>query len=176
ELSLGPKRFTDLKAGLVGASPNVLSQRLHELEASGVVQRRSAGGARYELSEWGQQLRPLLLQLGLWGARSPVPRGAELGVDALMLALEATFVPAKAADLDARYELRFGEERFAVTVEHETILITRGSSRDPHAVIETDPSSLRGLVFGDLKLANADAVISGNARLGRAFLRLFARP
>jgi DNA-binding HxlR family transcriptional regulator len=40
ELLLGPKRFTDLQAGLPGASPNVLAQRLRELEAAGVVRRR----------------------------------------------------------------------------------------------------------------------------------------
>jgi DNA-binding HxlR family transcriptional regulator len=49
ELVLGPRRFTDLRAAL-GASPNVLTQRLTELEGAGVVQRRSAGGALYELS------------------------------------------------------------------------------------------------------------------------------
>ena len=40
ELLLGPKRFTDLKVGLPGASPNVLAQRLRELEGAGVVRRR----------------------------------------------------------------------------------------------------------------------------------------
>jgi DNA-binding HxlR family transcriptional regulator len=40
ELVLGPKRFTDLRGGLPTASPNVLSQRLHELEAGGLVRRR----------------------------------------------------------------------------------------------------------------------------------------
>jgi DNA-binding HxlR family transcriptional regulator len=40
ELLLGPKRFTDLKAGLPGASPNVLAQRLRGLEEAGVVRRR----------------------------------------------------------------------------------------------------------------------------------------
>ena len=30
ELSYGPKRFTDIRSGLPGASPNVLSQRLRE--------------------------------------------------------------------------------------------------------------------------------------------------
>jgi DNA-binding HxlR family transcriptional regulator len=39
ELLLGPKRFTDLRVGLPGASPNVLSQRLRELERTGVVGR-----------------------------------------------------------------------------------------------------------------------------------------
>ncbi|MCA1657032.1 MAG: helix-turn-helix transcriptional regulator, partial [Actinobacteria bacterium] len=40
ELVLGPKRFTDLRTGLTHASPNVLSQRLRELERDGVVRRR----------------------------------------------------------------------------------------------------------------------------------------
>ena len=39
ELLLGPKRFTDLRAGLPHVSPDVLSQRLRELEESGVVER-----------------------------------------------------------------------------------------------------------------------------------------
>src|SRR3954470_14627534 len=53
ELLLGPKRFTDLRAGLPHVSPDVLSQRLRELEEAGVLQRttlpppaRSRGGAR----------------------------------------------------------------------------------------------------------------------------------
>src|SRR5688572_2343675 len=69
ELVLGPKRFTDLRAAL-GASPNVLTQRLGELEAAGVVQRRQAGVALYELTEWGKQLHPILLALGRWGSSS----------------------------------------------------------------------------------------------------------
>src|SRR4051794_36565758 len=88
ELLYGPKRFSDLRTGL-GASPNVLSQRLDELEASGVVQRRSAGAAVYELTDWGRELHPILLQIGRWGARSSHRPTGELGVDALMAALEA---------------------------------------------------------------------------------------
>src|SRR6185436_13978351 len=76
ELLFGPKRFTDLRAGLAGASPNVLSQRLRELEARGVVRRHTTGGASYELTDWGRELHPILLQLGRWGARSqPRPPG-----------------------------------------------------------------------------------------------------
>ena len=40
ELLLGPKRFTDLRAGLPHASSNILSERLNELEDSGIVERR----------------------------------------------------------------------------------------------------------------------------------------
>lgn len=176
ELLFGPKRFTDLKVGLAGASPNVLSQRLRELEAGGVVQRRKAGGALYELTDWGRELRPLLLQLGRWGARSPERPAGALSVDALMVALEATFVPENAGELRASYELRLGEERFAIDVDHGAIAIARGNPRSPDVIIDTDPATLRALVFGDRKLAGAPVEIQGDARQARRFFRLFARP
>jgi len=176
ELLLGPRRFTDLKAGLPAASPNVLSQRLRELEAGGVVQRRRAGGALYELTDWGRELHPILLQLGRWGARSPERPAGALSVDALMIALESTFVPERTADLRGSYELRLDEERFSVDIDRGTIAIARGSPRTPDAIIETDPATLRALVFGDRKLAGAPVELRGDARLARAFFRLFARP
>jgi DNA-binding HxlR family transcriptional regulator len=175
ELALGSKRFTDLRANL-GASPNVLSQRLAELEAAGVVERRSGGGAAYALTDWGQELHPILVQLGRWGARSQHRPAGTLSVDALMLALEATFVPESALELCASYELRLGDERFAVEIDRGTFAMARGSPRRPSAVIETDPATLRALVFGDRKLRGAPVEIRGDARLGRAFFRLFERP
>jgi DNA-binding HxlR family transcriptional regulator len=175
ELLLGPKRFSDLRTAL-GASPNVLTQRLGELEAGGVVQRRSSGGALYELTDWGRELHPILLRLGRWGARSSHrPEGA-LTLDALMAALETTFVPERATELRASYELRLGDERFSVEIERGTIAITRANAKQPDAVIETDPDTLRELVFGARKLAGAPLEIRGDARLGRAFFRMFARP
>jgi DNA-binding HxlR family transcriptional regulator len=175
ELVLGPKRFTDLRAAL-GASPNVLTQRLGELESAGVVERSSALGALYQLTDWGRELHPILLQLGRWGARAQHLPEAELGVDALMLALESTFAPQNAASLSASYELRLGDERFAVEVTGEGIAIQRGSARKPDAIIETDAATLRALVFGDQKLTGAPVELRGDTRLARAFFRLFARP
>jgi DNA-binding HxlR family transcriptional regulator len=175
ELAFGPKRFTDLRAAL-GASPNVLSQRLGELEEAGVVERRSAGGALYELTDWGRELHPILVELGRWGARSAQrPKGA-LSVDALMVALEATFVPDRANELSASYELRLGDERFSVVVDRKTIVIARARPSRPDAVIESDPETLRAVVFGDRNLATSEVEIRGDARLGRAFFRLFGRP
>src|ERR671921_2798404 len=76
ELVLGPKRFTDLRAGLPHVSPNVLAQRLRELEAAGVVRRRKlpppAASRVYELTPWGEELEPVIIRLGRWGARSPL--------------------------------------------------------------------------------------------------------
>jgi DNA-binding HxlR family transcriptional regulator len=175
ELLYGPKRFSDLRVSL-GASPNVVSQRLDELETSGVVRQRKTGGALYELTDWGRELHSILIQLGRWGARSGHRPVGELSVDALMVALEATFVPENAAELRASYELRLGEERFSVEVDHGTIAIARGNARRPDAVIDTDPVTLRALVFGDRKLGGAPVEMHGNAHMARRFFRLFARP
>lgn len=176
ELIFGPKRFTDIRNGLAGASANVLSQRLRELEAGGVVQRRKVGAPVYELTDWGRELHPLLLQLGRWGARSSMRPAGALSVDALMVALESTFVAANAAELRAAYELRLGEESFSIDVDHGTIAIARGAPRKPDAVIDTDPVTLRALVFGDQTLAGAPVEIRGNKRLAQTFFRLFSRP
>jgi DNA-binding HxlR family transcriptional regulator len=176
ELMFGPKRFTDLRGGLSGASPNVLSQRLRELEAAGVIRRLKVGAAAYELTEWGRELHPILLQLGRWGASSAVPPTGSLSVDALMVALESTFTPAKAGELRAIYELRLGEQRFAVEIEGEAIAISRGAARKADAIIETDAATLRAVVFGDQKLSDAPVQIQGDRRLARTFFGLFTRP
>ena len=175
ELLFGPKRFTDLKSAL-GASPNVLTQRLGELEGSGVVQHRNAGGALYELTDWGRELHPMLLQLGRWGARSSQRPAGALSVDALMVALEATFSADNAGELRVSYELRLGEERYGAEVGGGDLRITRGSPRRPDAILETDPATLRALVFGDQKLAGAAISMHGDARVARAFFKLFKRP
>lgn len=175
ELLYGPKRFSDLRVA-IGMSPNVLSQRLAELEQSGVVQHRQPGAALYELTAWGLELHPILLQLGRWGARSAHRPAGALSVDALMVALKATFVPENATDLRATYELRLGDERFTVRINDATIAITRGSARTPDVVIESDSETFRGLVFGDIKLATAPVEIQGDRARARAFFKSFARP
>src|ERR671922_1331627 len=91
ELLLGPKRYTDLRDGLPKASPNVLAQRLRELEQAAVVRRRRlpppAGSWVYELTDWGRELKPMLLSLGAWAIRSPsFPPDAPVSTDSVILA------------------------------------------------------------------------------------------
>ena len=77
ELIFGPKRFLQLRDGLHGVSPNVLSQRLRDLEDAGIVRRDvldpPASVAVYELTARGRALEPILLELGRWGSQEPVP-------------------------------------------------------------------------------------------------------
>src|SRR5919106_3243857 len=80
ELLLGPKRFTDLRAGLPHVGPDVLTQRLKELEAAGVVRRATlpppAASKVYELTRRGAELEPVVLALGRWGSAAPGPEDA----------------------------------------------------------------------------------------------------
>src|SRR3954467_91485 len=77
ELLLGPQRFGDLRHALPGVSSNLLTDRLRELEAHGLLARRKlpppAGAVVYELTDSGKELEPVLLALGQWGARLPLP-------------------------------------------------------------------------------------------------------
>jgi DNA-binding HxlR family transcriptional regulator len=71
ELLTGPLRFSELERGLPGVAKNLLSERLRDLERTGVVTRGAvsgdARGVSYELSEWGAQLRPAVRELAWWG-------------------------------------------------------------------------------------------------------------
>src|SRR6266540_2234457 len=160
ELLLGPKRFTDLRAGIPDISPNVLAQRLRELDESGIVRRRKlappAAAQVYELTEWGRELEPAILSLGRWASGSPsFPAGAEMGPDSLVLALKSTFDPAKADGLDASYELRLGEIPFKIAVKRGQFEVSRGEADRPDATIRSDPGTLASVVFGGNRLAKA---------------------
>jgi DNA-binding HxlR family transcriptional regulator len=185
ELVLGPKRFTDLRAGLPHASPDVLARRLRELEAVGVVRRRKlpppAGSRVYELTEWGAELEPVIIRLGRWGARSPSKaRDAELGVDSLILSFRTMFDAGAADGLEAVYELRFGEDRFRAEVADGRFEIGRGSVEKPDAIIEADAGTLAALVYEGRDLEEAlgcgDIKIEGDESVVARFLGLFPLP
>jgi DNA-binding HxlR family transcriptional regulator len=70
ELLAGSTRFNDLRRGIPNITASVLSRRLDELVVAGIVERRQdAHELRYVLTAAGQELRPVVEQLGLWGRR-----------------------------------------------------------------------------------------------------------
>lgn len=70
DLSSGPLRFSELQRGVPLMSPTLLSRRLKELEAEGIVERAGRGKARvYQLTEAGRELGPMVEILGVWGQR-----------------------------------------------------------------------------------------------------------
>ncbi len=186
ELLLGPKRFTDLRQGLPRASSNILSERLRDLEAGGVVRHRRlpppAATSVYELTEWGRELEPIVTRLGTWGARSPFPpEQMVIGPDSIVLAFRSLFDPEAAGDLTATYELRLGEsDVFRVEVSGGEVKLGRGAAEGPDGAIATDPGTLAALLTGQLALdaaiASGAATIEGPRRAVNRFLRLFPMP
>lgn len=73
ELLAGSTRFNDLRRGLPRMSPALLSQRLKELEETGIVERRPVPGEptihQYALTDAGRELQPLVESFGKWGQR-----------------------------------------------------------------------------------------------------------
>ncbi len=185
ELLLGPKRFTDLREGLSHVGPDVLTQRLRELEQADVLYQRKlpppAAANVYELTPWGRELEPVVLGLGRWGSRSPVPGGESvLGVDSAVLALKTLFDATAADGLDAHYELRLGEQPFELRVRGNSFAVSRASVADPDATIETDPATLSAVLWHGRKLASAERSgeirLRGDRGLVKRLLQLFPLP
>lgn len=185
ELALGAKRFTDLRAGLPGISPNVLTQRLEELERASVLRRRRllppAATWVYELTPWGLELVPLLMALGRWGAKSPLrPDGLPLSATSLMLSLCTMFSAEAAGDFRATVGFELGADRFHVAVGDGGIVPARGDAAQADAVIVTDPSVMAAVVYGGRKLAEAlrsgDLAVRGDKQVVKTLLGLFPLP
>jgi DNA-binding HxlR family transcriptional regulator len=70
ELLCGSRRFNDLHRGVPRMSTSLLARRLQTLEAAGVLRRTAVGKVwDYSLTEAGEELRPIIMGLGHWGAK-----------------------------------------------------------------------------------------------------------
>jgi DNA-binding HxlR family transcriptional regulator len=185
ELLFGPKRFSDLRTGLPRIAPDVLAQRVRDLEEAGVVRRRTlpppAASRVYELTEWGRELEQVLVALGRWGSRTPLPeRPPALSSAAALVALETTIDPAAADGLSETYELRLGEEAFSVRVEDGRLAVTRGDAEAPAAIVETDTGTLAAVLWHGRPLRDAVAAgtlsVTGDPAAAERLVALFAAP
>jgi DNA-binding HxlR family transcriptional regulator len=142
ELMYGPKRYTDLAESLSGIGTNVLACRLKDLEAAGVLTRRTlpppAASRVYELTEYGRALRGAMRELAMWGARSLGPPTAESGLLFDGWLANAMDIILGAVAPSGRFEFRVGTE-VAALVNGEVV---RESIPDPDVVVEGDPVAI----------------------------------
>jgi DNA-binding HxlR family transcriptional regulator len=72
-LLTGPARFSDIASVISGMTDKLLSQRLKDLEADGLVERRVHAGppvrVEYRLTEKGDALSTILLDLNRWALK-----------------------------------------------------------------------------------------------------------
>src|SRR6266853_6778451 len=153
DLLLGPKRYTDLLAGLPGIGTNLLADRLHELEAAGLIERTvlppPAGSSVYQLTEAGQALEPAVVALGRWGARFlGRPRKTDVMVPrAYFVAMRGVFDPQAAAALTETYEVRIADLVFEVRVADGRLTTSEGRATNPDVVMTMSVETLNDLMF-----------------------------
>lgn len=139
ELLAGPRRFSEIEAALPGIGPNLLSDRLQELTAAGVVTREATvpGGRRehYLLTESGQELRPALLALARWGLRNAPAPGDEAGVVAPTWALFAVEAlvdgQTPPSGVDEVYEFHVEDQVFHISARNRRAQVIHGPSPIP---------------------------------------------
>lgn len=73
ELVAGSTRFNELRRGVPRMSPALLSQRLKDLEMSGIIARTASTSDpsifEYHLTASGKELGPIVEAFGIWGQR-----------------------------------------------------------------------------------------------------------
>jgi DNA-binding HxlR family transcriptional regulator len=186
ELMFGPKRFSDLKADLRTITPNVLTQRLEDLEAAGIITRRRlpppAASSVYELTPWGRALEPVLVELGRWGAQSPaLPQGRPISAASVMLSLRTLFDPTIAGNAVLRLSLVLDGVPFGVRVNNgEFEVAAHQQESDADAEVVTKASILDSLLFNSADLnravAGKDVQLTGDRGAFEQFLSWFPLP
>jgi DNA-binding HxlR family transcriptional regulator len=178
DLLLGPRRFTDLAAGLPGITPNLLAKRLKHLAEHGLAQRVDTSGLRggqaYALTPEGRTLEPVILALGAFGSRyliKPAP-GEHLDPRSAMVSLKRRYRGTEQAGTVA---VLFGDARFGVKFGGASIEVHDGSPERADVTLEggflgwfpllSGRSSLRQLEQQGLLLR------IGPARVAQAFVK-----
>ncbi|MFE4171499.1 winged helix-turn-helix transcriptional regulator [Streptomyces sp. NPDC056909] len=185
DLTVRPKRYTDLLNGLPGIPTNVLSTRLKELEQAGLVERRIAPapqrGVLYALTSAGHELEPAVLALGRWGATQlDEPRPGDIVTpESVTMSLRGVFDPDAAAGLTASWEIRSTGLVLHAVVTDGRLEAGVGPAPDkPGLVIAFEPNdhdlpSYRALV----QAARCGLVeLDGPRALLDTFLRVFTLP
>jgi DNA-binding HxlR family transcriptional regulator len=170
ELYAGPRRFTDLLAGLPEISTNLLTERLKSLEQQGLIRRRALpppfASTVYELTALGRGLENSLLELGKWGSQFVPPslEGASLlPVGSYALTLKTFFRPELAQGLCETYTLHIDNELLQVHIGEGHLDVRQGDAHRAAATFHTDIASYLGLLLGQIE--PEAAIASGVVRV-----------
>ncbi|MEO6718414.1 MAG: helix-turn-helix domain-containing protein [Novosphingobium sp.] len=185
EMMFGPRRFTDLRAGLPSISAKVLTARLEGLEQSGLVRRRQlappAASQVYELTPLGQSADGLLLEMCRWSFAMPGwDRSLPTSSAALMLSMRALFDADAAAGLAVEGTIRIAGDTFRVSVADSRFKVERSEDGDARFVISAPSTGpLRRLVYGKVApedLSGFGLSVTGDESLALQFIDLFHLP
>ncbi len=169
ELLLGPKRFTDLRTGLPAVGPDVLAQRLRDLDAAGLVEKRilppPTAAKVYVLTALGRRLEPVVIALGDFGSHLPIPDDCpmRMSFDSHILSLRTLFA-ADRADGDLRIQLVLDDRPFVAQVHDGAFTVEPGETDAADATITGAPMALLDVCHGRAVLADADLAVTRRSR------------
>ena len=186
ELLAGPKRFRDLLDGLPGIPPSLLTSRLKQMQASGLLGKETlpppAGSTVYRLTQVGAALEGALFALGGWGLK----HGRKLRpTDAsrsgwLVVVLRGLFRPEAGAGLHDTYELRLPEGPLRLSVDDRVLTVEEGSAPNPRVVLEGKQPAVMAVVTGAVPPQTAvqrrDLKIHGDRKAVGRLVAAFAAP
>jgi len=159
DLLVGPRRYGELAEGLPRIPSNILSARLKELQAAGVLRRVPHSRVIvYELTPYGRELEPVVLALGAWGFKAlGEPRDEQIITpDSMTIDLRTAFRPLVAATLPATaYAARFGSAELLIRVDGSALDVARGDG--PADLTFASGPDIRRLISGELAPARAIA-------------------
>jgi DNA-binding HxlR family transcriptional regulator len=176
----GACRFTDLKNGLPGIATNLLSTRLKELEAAGLITREDApppvATALYELTGTGLALEPVLKALGLWGLRTMGDERPEDAFRAQWLAYAPAWFTTEAdpGGPPAVIQLIAAGERAVIELGDGHVRTRLGLAVGPDLTLDGPPRAVLGLLTGMIDLDRARHL--GLTATGRSDLLSRLRP
>ena len=173
----GACRYTDLKDGLPGIATNLLSDRIRELEAAGLVWRDDApppvATTLYRLTAAGAELEPVLDAIGRWGIRYMMEPSEGEEFRGHWFAFPVSFF---LSDRDpdgppVSIELRTDSDPVVVEVSGGSARVRSGSAAEPDLVLRGAPRLILALFSGYLTVgdvADLGLEISGDTSvLGR---------
>jgi DNA-binding HxlR family transcriptional regulator len=158
-----PCRYTDLLHGLPGIATNLLADRLRGLERAGIVSREDApppvATTLFSLTDRGRELKPILRQLGQWGAPLMLePADADTFRSRwLELPVELFLTDAAPDSPPVTIELRTGDEPMLIETVDGSVRARPGAAEEPDLVLSGEPQLVVGLLSGRLALADARA-------------------
>jgi DNA-binding HxlR family transcriptional regulator len=186
DLLVGPRRYSDLLAGLPGIATNVLAARLKELEGDGLVtcelQTGNGRSVVYRATDRAEELAPALDALGRWGAGAMrEPRGGEVVTDAILVAglRVAAGEPGPRRGRDVVYVVRSGEAAAHATVRGTTIEVAAGEHPEPDLVVIAGPGFrdlLAGVLDPEAAIESGAVEVSGDTSLLTEFAATFRVP
>lgn len=185
ELMFGPRRFSELRAGLPGISAKILTQRLEGLEASRILKKRKApppvSAQVYELTEWGYEAEDIIQVLGKWATRHPNHDPTlPLSAASIMMSFRTMIDPDRVEDFSAKAGFRIGRDQFVVTIRDGAIETQRSETDGADFIFTGSAEMLAAVVYGGEPIETLETagllMLEGDRKLAKQFVTLFPLP